>query len=79
MKVISVLTYPYENKLVVVVTRAPAGYFSFPQTRHTYEANYDSEMAISLHKWSQKLHILNGNKLFNTLRNNFLEKKLNGN
>lgn len=75
MKIISVLTYPYENKLVVVVTRAPAGYFSFPQTRHTYEASYDSKSAVSLHKWSKKLHALNNDKLFNTLRNNYLENR----
>ena len=78
MKVTSVLTYPYENKLVVIVTRSD-GYFSFPFTRKTYSANYDSKLVLSLHRWSKKLHVLHNDKLFNTLRNSFLEKKQNGN
>jgi hypothetical protein len=77
MKVCSVLTYPYENKLVVVVTRSE-GYFTFPHTKKTYSADYDSKFVLSLHKWSKKLHALHNEKLFNTMRDNFLEKKRNG-
>lgn len=74
MKVTSVLTYPYENRLVVIVTRSD-GYFSFPSTRKTYSADYDSKLVLSLHKWSKKLHALNNDKLFNTLRNSYLENR----
>lgn len=67
MKIISVLYYPFENDLVIRVTRAN-GFFSFPQKVKIYSVSYNSPIVESFFLWYQKLQRLSESNIFNSMR-----------
>lgn len=70
MKIISVLTYPYINCLVVDVTRAESP-FSFPQRKRRYALYYDAKNYDSMVHWCGLLHMLNHVKLAHTWKEKY--------
>lgn len=70
MKVISVLYYPFENEVVIRVTRAP-GFFSHPQQSKTYKAPYGTSRAESLFHWYQELQRLTERKIFESMEGRY--------
>ena len=67
MNIISVLYYPFENNVVIKVTRGD-DFFTYPQKQTIYTAEYNSEKATRLFNWYQKLQRLVEQKIFNTMK-----------
>ena len=72
MKVVSVLTYPFSNRLVVRVTRAP-DYFSHPQVTREYSMSYGDRRIVSFSHWVAKLSALSTEKLVKSLRVQYIK------
>lgn len=73
MKIVSVLTYPFENGILVKVTRSQ-DYFTFPQKTKNYFFKFDSPHYISSMLWASLLSRLNLVRLSIALYSNYMEK-----
>lgn len=73
MKVISVLTYPFENRMMVKVTRGE-GYNCYPMIEHQYSIDYDSPRFYHFARWSRTLHNLHLSKLYMRMKEKYGNK-----
>ena len=65
--IISVLFYPYQNNVVVMVTRSK-GYFTYPQLKRIYSIPYSAKNVESFFGWYQKLQSLNEKRIFSEMK-----------
>lgn len=73
-RVVSVLCFPYENALVVKVTRS-TGYYDFPQTSKIYSLPYESSRLPSFAGRTGLLMMLHHKSMVKFLALKHLAKK----
>lgn len=73
-KIISVLTYPYENCFVVQITRA-TNQFDYPQVCRRYKVNLDASYRDSMTYWLCKIQSLHQAEMIKRLVDNYNKKE----
>lgn len=76
-RILSVLTFPYQDKFVVKVTRG-TDHFNFGHVFKIYAVSYDSPLYESFVEWTNYLHWLNNNRIADEMKIRYMRSKSSG-